>query len=154
MHRRIHREFADRYLASLGPGAPEGLNDQSLSTMLEISVNPDGTIHRVGVVRTSGNTLFDFGAFNAVMRAQPFPRPPPIIISGDGHAWLHWQFDRANSACWTNNARPFLLDNAPADRGEPPLSGDDAEPPDTVPGAPSEEPSFVPRMPGLPGVGG
>jgi hypothetical protein len=121
MHRRIHREFGDRFLGGLGPGSPEGLNDPSLATTLEIAVNPDGSVHRVGVVATSGNILFDFGAFNSVMRAQPFPRPPGIILSGDGRAWLHWRFDRGPRACGTWNARPFMLNNAPlVDRGEPP----------------------------------
>jgi outer membrane biosynthesis protein TonB len=121
MHRRIHREFADRYLAAIPIDASEDLNNPSLNTTLEIAVNPDGTIHRVGVVATSGNILFDFGAFNSVMRAQPFPRPPSIILSGDGHAWLHWRFDRGPRQCGTWNARPFLLENAPLiDRGEPP----------------------------------
>jgi hypothetical protein len=119
MHRRIHSEFADRYLASLDLDSPE--SDPSLATTLEIAVNPDGTLHRVGVVATSGNILFDFGAWNSVIRAQPFPPPPSVILSGDGHAWLHWRFDRGPRQCGTWNARPFLLDNAPLiDRGEPP----------------------------------
>lgn len=121
MHRRIHREFADRYLGSIGPDASEGLNDMSLETTLEISVNRDGTVNTVGVVATSGNILFDFGAFNAVMRAQPFPTPPDVILSGDGRAWLHWRFERGPRQCGTWNARPFMLENAPLiDRGEPP----------------------------------
>ncbi|AKF06717.1 TonB C-terminal domain-containing protein [Sandaracinus amylolyticus] len=126
MHRRIHREFADRYLASIGPDASEGLNDMSLNTTLEISVNPDGTVHRVGIVATSGNILFDFGAFNSVMRAQPFPQPPDAILSGDGRAWLHWRFDRSPRQCHPTNARPFMLRNGSGtgaqvvDRGEPP----------------------------------
>ncbi|UJR80677.1 TonB C-terminal domain-containing protein [Sandaracinus amylolyticus] len=121
MHRRIHREFADRYVAGISPDASEGLNDMSLNTTLEIAVNPDGTVHRVGIVATSGNILFDFGAFNSVMRAQPFPQPPDAILSGDGRAWLHWRFDRGPRQCGTWNARPFMLRNTPlVDRGEPP----------------------------------
>ena len=121
MHRRIHGQFADRYLASLPMDAPEGQNDPTLATTLEIAVNPDGTVHRVGIVATSGNILFDFGAYNAVMRAQPFPSPPSIILSGDGHAWLHWRFDRGPRQCGTWNAEPFMLENEPMiDRGEPP----------------------------------
>lgn len=121
MHQRIHREFAERYLGSLGLDAPEGLNDMSLQTTLEIAVDRDGSLYRVGVVATSGNILFDYGAFAAVMRAQPFPRPPEVILSGDGHAWMHWRFDRGPRHCGTWNARPFLLANAPLiDRGEPP----------------------------------
>ncbi len=130
MHRRIHREFADRYIAGLSPGAPEGLNDPSLRTTLEISVNQDGSINRVGIVATSGNTLFDYGAFSSVWRAQPFPRPPSIILSGDGRAWLRWHFDRGPRHCGTWNAEPYMLANAgPVDTGEPPL-------PDEAPSSP------------------
>jgi hypothetical protein len=119
MHRRIHREFADGYLASLDLDSPE--SDPTLHTTLEIAVNPDGTLHRVGVIATSGNILFDYGAWSSVVRAQPFPPPPAVILSGDGHAWLHWRFDRGPRQCGTWNARPFLLNNAPLiDRGEPP----------------------------------
>lgn len=142
MHRRIHREFADRYIASLGPDAPEGLNDPTLRTTLEISVNQDGSLNRVGIVATSGNTLFDFGAFASVFRAQPFPRPPSVILSGDGRAWLRWHFDRGPRHCGTWNAEPYILANAggPVDSGEPPL--------------PDERPSSGPGIeigPALPG---
>lgn len=120
MHRRIHREFSDRYLASLALDAAEGVNDPTLRTTLEISINEDGSIHRVGVVATSGNILHDFAAFNSVMRAQPFPNPPDAILSGDGRAWLHWSFDRGPRQCFTGNARPFMLANTrEVDRGEP-----------------------------------
>ena len=34
-----------------------------------------------------------------------------MILSGDGHAWLHWRFDRGPRHCGTWNAEPFLLDN-------------------------------------------
>ena len=124
MHRRIHSEFVDRYIASLSPSSPDGLNDPALRTTLEISVNRDGSIHRVGIVRTSGNTLFDFGAFSSVWRAQPFPEPPDVILSGDGRAWLRWDFDRAQSHCWTSNAHPFIPRNTPdpVDHGEPPAA--------------------------------
>jgi len=146
MHRRIHGEFVDRYIASLGSSTTEGLNDLSLRTTLEIAVNQDGSIHRVGIVRTSGNTLFDFGAFSAVWRAQPFPEPPDIILSGDGRAWLRWSFDRAQSHCWTSNAEPFILRNTPSptDRGEP------ATPPapPSVPRSPAVAPRDDEGVPG------
>ncbi|MFO0680710.1 MAG: TonB C-terminal domain-containing protein [Sandaracinus sp.] len=111
MHIRIHAHFVDRFIASLPLDATDPRNDMNLHATLEIAVNPDGTIFQVGIVETSGQTLFDLGAFTAVYRAQPFPRPPSIILSGDGHAWLHWRFDRGPRQCGTWNAEPFLLDN-------------------------------------------
>jgi hypothetical protein len=120
MHRRIHREFSDRYLASLALDASGGVNDPTLRTTLEISINEDGSIHSVGVIATSGNILHDFAAYRSVMQAQPYPSPPDAILSGDGRAWLHWSFDRGPRQCFTGNARPFMLANTrEIDRGEP-----------------------------------
>ena len=151
MHRRIHREFADRYIAGLGPGAPEGLNDPSLRTTLEISVNEDGSLNTVGIVRTSGNTLYDFGAFASVWRAQPFPRPPGIILSGDGRAWLRWHFDRGPRHCGTWNAEAYMLANGtgPVDRGEP---ADDSE--GSAPGTSGDGFEIGPAIPGREGAPG
>lgn len=111
MHVRIHQEYVEHYLASLSMNPDDPLNDMNMYVTLEIAINPDGSIYRVGVLRTSGQTLFDLGAFTAVWRAQPFPHPPSIILSGDGHAWLHYRFDRGPRQCGTWNAEPFLLDN-------------------------------------------
>jgi hypothetical protein len=122
MHVRIHQQFAEHYLSTLSLDPADPLNDENLYTTLEIAVNPDGSIYRVGIIRTSGQTLYDLGAFTAVWRAQPFPHPPSIILSGDGHAWLHWRFDRGPNHCGTWNAEPFLLDNGDA----PPQTTTDA----------------------------
>jgi TonB family protein len=111
MHVRIHQQYVEHYLASLSLNPDDPLNDMNMHATLEISVNPDGTVDRVGIIETSGQTLFDLGAFTAVYRAQPFPHPPSIILSGDGHAWLHWRFDRGPRQCGTWNAEPFLLEN-------------------------------------------
>jgi TonB family protein len=111
MHVRIHQQYVEHYLASLSLDPSDPLNDMNMHATLEISVNPDGSVDRVGIIETSGQTLFDLGAFTAVYRAQPFPRPPSIILSGDGHAWLHWRFDRGPRQCGTWNAEPFLLEN-------------------------------------------
>ena len=147
MHARIHRHFADSYIASLGPDAPEGQNDPSLRTTLEVAVNPDGTLFRVGIVRTSGNTLFDFAAFHSMYGAQPFPEPPSAILSGDGRAWLHWTFDRGERLCGTWNAEPFLLENGPGVDRDPrhdegPAPSDPEAPP--APGAPPRRDEAVP----------
>lgn len=147
MHVRIHGQYVEHYLASLSLNADDPLNNMNMHMTLEIAVNPDGSIYRVGVLETSGLTLFDLGAFTAVWRAAPFPHPPSIILSGDGHAWLHWRFDRGPRQCGTWNAEPFLLDNGdttPAtttdmvDDGDlpPDLSGD-GSPIEMVPMAPT-----------------
>ena len=114
MHRSIHREFAMRFLPSL-PVVGGAFADPSLVTRLEIIVNNDGSLHQVGVVRTSGFTPFDYGAWNAVTRAAPFPQPPKRILSGDGRVYLRWDFYNNERQCGTFNAEPFILPNPGGD---------------------------------------
>ena len=116
VHRRIHREFADRFLAGL-PGGTNPFGDHSLMTNLEIILNRDGTVHRVGIVATSGFLPFDYGAFESVMRAQPYPEPPPDILSGDGRVYFHWGFYRNERQCGTFNAEPYILPHPPTTPG-------------------------------------
>ncbi len=115
VHRRIHQEFADRFLRSLPIGGSP-YQDPTLMTKLEIVLNRDGSVHRVGVVRSSGLLPFDFGAFNSVLRAQPYPPAPSSILSGDGRVYFHWGFYRNQRQCGTFNAEPYILPNP---RGTP-----------------------------------
>jgi hypothetical protein len=119
IHRRIHREFAHRFLGSL-PLAGGPFGDRTLNAMLEIVINGDGTLHQVGVTQTSGFLPFDYGAFNAVTRAGPYPVPPRKILSGDGRVYVHWGFYRNERQCGTFNARPFILPH-PGDTPAPGL---------------------------------
>ncbi|MCS6798390.1 MAG: TonB C-terminal domain-containing protein [Myxococcota bacterium] len=113
-HLRLHAEFADRFLRSLPAGGLSPFADPTLRTKLEIVVNRDGTVHRIGVVETSGLLPFDYGAFEAVLRAQPYPEPPTSILSGDGRVYLHWAFHRNERQCGTFNAEPYILPNPPS----------------------------------------
>jgi TonB family protein len=119
MHRSIHREFAMRFLPSL-PVVGGAFADPTLVTRLEIIVNHDGSLHEVGVVRTSGFSPFDYGAWNAVTRAAPFPEPPKRILSGDGRVYMRWDFYSNERQCGTFNAEPFILPNP---GGEPKKPG-------------------------------
>ncbi len=110
VHRRIHQEFAHRFLRSLPIGGSP-YQDPTLMTKLEIVLNRDGSVHRVGVVRSSGLLPFDFGAFNSVLRAQPYPTPPSSILSGDGRVYFHWGFYKNQRQCGTFNAEPYILPN-------------------------------------------
>jgi TonB family protein len=110
VHRRIHREFAYEFLANLPiAGGPYG--DRDLYTVLEIVINGDGTVHEVGIVKTSGFSPFDYGAFNAVMEASPYSAPPRQILSGDGRVYVRWGFYRNERQCGTFNAEPYILPN-------------------------------------------
>lgn len=115
VHRRIHREFADGFLRSLPIGGSP-YQDPTLMTKLEIVLNRDGSVYRVGVVRSSGLLPFDFGAFNSVLRAQPYPPAPSSILSGDGRVYFHWGFYRNQRQCGTFNAEPYIIPNP---RGTP-----------------------------------
>ncbi|HET8939167.1 MAG TPA: TonB family protein [Polyangiales bacterium] len=119
MHRSIHREFAMRFLPSL-PVVGGAFADPTLVTRLEIIVNHDGSLHEVGVVKTSGFTPFDYGAWNAVTRAAPFPEPPKRILSGDGRVYMRWDFYSNERQCGTFNAEPYILPNP---GGEPKKPG-------------------------------
>jgi TonB family protein len=110
VHRRIHREFAMRFIRDL-PLVGGPYNDHSLFTKLEIVINRDGTLHKVGIVQSSGFTPYDFGAWNAVERAAPYPEPPRKILSGDGRVYFRWGFYRNERQCGTFNAEPYILPN-------------------------------------------
>ena len=110
VHRRIHQEFADGFLRSLPIGGSP-YQDPTLMTKLEIVLNRDGSVHRVGVVRSSGLLPFDFGAFNSVLRGQPYPPAPSSILSGDGRVYFHWGFYRNQRQCGTFNAEPYIVPN-------------------------------------------
>jgi hypothetical protein len=122
VHRRIHQEFADRFLRSLPIGGSP-YQDPTLMTKLEIVLNRDGSVHRVGIVRSSGLLPFDFGAFNSVLRGQPYPPAPSSILSGDGRVYFHWGFYRNQRQCGTFNAEPYIVPNP---RGTPPQGPTDA----------------------------
>jgi TonB family protein len=117
-HRNLHIEFAHEFLGSL-PAAGE-LGDPNLVTKVEIVVNPDGTLDRVGVVGSSGNMMYDFGAFNAVQRGAPYPPTPEKIRSPDGRVYVRWALHRNESQCGTWNAEPYILRTAPRSPNDPP----------------------------------
>lgn len=116
VHRRIHPQFAEHFLPSLPAVGDSPYADHSLMTKLEIVFERDGRVHRIGVVESSGYLPYDFGAFEAVMRGQPYPEAPEAILSGDGRVYMRWGFYRNERQCGTFNAEPYILPHPP---GEP-----------------------------------
>lgn len=112
VHIAIHQEFADRFLPSLPVGTGP-LTDSSLVTKLEIILNRDGTIHRIGIVESSGIMQYDYGAYASVVNGAPYPTPPDSILSGDGRVYFHWGFYRNERQCGTFNAEAFILPHPP-----------------------------------------
>ena len=115
MHNRIHPIFADSFLESLANRSREdALNNPRLIATLEIVLRSDGSLAKMGVIKSSGEFQFDVGALDSVNRAQPFGKVPAAIMSPDGNTYLHWQFHRDEVyACSTMNARPYILRDAP-----------------------------------------
>jgi TonB family protein len=151
-HRNLHMEFAHDFLASL-PMAGD-LGNPALVTKVEIVVNPDGSLDRVGVVKSSGNLMYDFGAFNAVQRGAPYPPPPEKIRSPDGRVYMRWALHRNESQCGTWNAEPYILKTPPRSPNDPKQDnvspyrhgGDTGQrdPRDEPKRAPSETPAVAP----------
>ncbi len=109
VHRRLHGPFHD-FLVGLAASGP--LANPELETKLEIVLNRDGTIHQVGVVRQSGQILFDHGAFAAVHSGAPYPIAPDAILSGDGRVYFRWTFKRVEPFCHQILSERYILDNA------------------------------------------
>jgi TonB family protein len=110
MHRKIHELWGFGFLEELdGKSSGHELNDWELATRLEIAVNPDGTIHKINIVKPSGVLMFDVAAIDAVLTGEPYEAPPDKIRSVDGRAWMHWDFHRDWRQCGTFGVQPFIL---------------------------------------------
>lgn len=114
-HRKLHPHWGDGFLVSLLRFPDDHpLNDMTLWVKLEIVVNGDGTIHKITVVRSSGNTVYDVAAIDAVFQGEPYPPPPPELQSGDGRLYLRYAFYRNHSQCGVWNAEPYILPDPPS----------------------------------------
>jgi outer membrane biosynthesis protein TonB len=118
MHRRIHELWGFGFLENLdSKGSDYPLNDPNLWVNLELSVNPDGTLHKVTIAKTSGKTEFDVAAVDTVLTAGPYETTPEAIRSVDGRIYLRWGFYRNWRQCGTFNVEPYILTEVPDDGG-------------------------------------
>ncbi|HZJ62510.1 MAG TPA: energy transducer TonB [Kofleriaceae bacterium] len=118
MHRRIHELWGFGFLENLdGKGSDYPLNDPNLWVNLELSVNPDGSLHKVTIAKTSGKTEFDVAAVDTVISAGPYEATPEAIRSVDGRIYLRWGFYRNWRQCGTFNVEPYILTEVPDDGG-------------------------------------
>jgi hypothetical protein len=111
VHRRVHPIFADMFLtlADRRP-ANDPLQNQSLAATVELVIDGrNGRIVRLGIVRTSGLTMFDGGAIVSINQAAPFGVAPAEIRSPDGNVHLEWELRRDQLACSTLGMHPFLF---------------------------------------------
>ncbi len=118
MHRRIHELWGFGFLEHLDDkGHDHPLNNQDLWTNLEVSLNPDGTVHKVTIVKTSGKTEFDVAAVDTVLTSAPYEATPEAIRSSDDRVYLRWAFYRNWRQCGTFNVEPYILTDIPKDSG-------------------------------------
>ena len=125
--RALHRAHAPPHPRAVGLRLPRGSRQQAGATIrstipnlwvnLEISVNPDGTLHKVTIAKTSGKTEFDVAAVDTVISAAPFEATPEAIRSVDGRVYLRWGFYRNWRQCGTFNVEPYILTEVPDDGG-------------------------------------
>jgi TonB family protein len=118
MHRRIHELWGFGFLETLDDkAANHPLNNPDLWTNLEVSVNPDGSVHKVTIAKTSGSTEFDVAAVDTVLSSAPFETTPEAIRSVNGKIYLRWGFYRNWRQCGTFNVEPYILTSVPSDDG-------------------------------------
>ncbi|HVY37019.1 MAG TPA: TonB C-terminal domain-containing protein [Polyangia bacterium] len=135
MHRSIHELWGFGQLEEWDdkPGSSP-FNNRNLVTELEIVLNGDGTVDRVGVARSSGLLEYDVAAVDVAYTAGPYPDPPRAIRSSNGKIYLHWRFYRDERQCATSGAEPYILANASA-AGDKPTLLDPPRPPAVAPAA-------------------
>lgn len=118
MHRRIHELWGFGFLEDLDDkSATHPLNNPDLWVNLEVAVNPDGSVHKVTIAKTSGKTEFDVAAIDTVLSAAPYEAPPEAIRSSNGKVYLRWGFYRNWRQCGTFNVEPYILTDVPDDGG-------------------------------------
>jgi outer membrane biosynthesis protein TonB len=114
MHRRIHELWGFGFLADLdGKSSSHELNDFELFTVIELAVNPDGTVYKTTIAKTSGKLTFDVAALDTVLSAAPYEETPEAIRSVDGRVYLRWGFYRNWRQCGTFNVEPYILTEIP-----------------------------------------
>jgi TonB family protein len=123
MHRRIHELWGFGFLEDLDDKPADfELNDFELFVNIEVSVNPDGTVHKTTIAKTSGKLEFDVAAIDTIISAAPFEETPEAIRSVDGRVYLRWGFYRNWRQCGTFNVEPYILteisDAEPLDDGQ------------------------------------
>ncbi len=123
MHRRIHELWGFGFLEFLdGKSSDHPLNNFDLWTDIEVAINPDGTVFKTTIAKTSGNLEFDVAALDTIMSGGPYETTPEVIRSVDQRVYLRWGFYRNWKQCGTFNAHPFILTDIPG--GVVPLDGE------------------------------
>jgi len=114
MHRKIHELWGFGFLEDLdNKPSSNPMNNWDLYVVLEISVNPDGTVHKTTIAKTSGILEFDVAALDTVLSAAPYEPTPEAIRSVDHRVYMRWGFYRNWRQCGTFNVEPYILTDIP-----------------------------------------
>ncbi len=114
MHRKIHKLWGFGFLEDLDDkSSSNAMNDWTLSTKIEVVVNPDGSVDKLTIVKPSGVLPFDVAAMDTIYSGAPYPEPPSKIRSPDNKTYMHWHFHRDWRQCGTFGVQPFILAEAP-----------------------------------------
>lgn len=57
---------------------------RSRTTVLQVTLTPDGSVEDIDVTQSSGLDFLDYVAVSAMQSAQPFPNPPRGMLNEDG----------------------------------------------------------------------
>lgn len=140
MHRSIHERWGFGFLEFLDrKSSDHPLNDFDLWTDIEVALNPDGTVFKTTIAKTSGNLEFDVAALDTILSSGPYEATPEVIRSVDQRVYLRWGFYRNWRQCGTFNAHPFILTEIPG--GIVPLDGAEGAAQKPVTGAAPVTPS-------------
>lgn len=121
MHRRIHELWGFGFLADLDKKRSDHpLNDFDLFVSVELAINPDGTVHKATIAKSSGKLEFDVAALDTVFSGAPYEQTPEKIRSVDHRVYLRWGFYRNWRQCGTFNVETYILTDIPG--GAEPLA--------------------------------
>lgn len=114
MHRNIHERWGFGFLEALDDKpASSPMNNFDLFVVIEMSINPDGSVYKTTIAKTSGILDFDVAALDTVLSSGPYEETPEAIRSVDQRVYLRWGFYRNWRQCGTFNVEPYILTDIP-----------------------------------------
>jgi hypothetical protein len=123
MHRKIHELWGFGFLEDLDSKPSDNpLNNFDLFASIEVSINPDGSVYKMTIAKTSGILEYDVAALHTIEAGGPYGQTPEKIRSVDGRVYLRWGFYRNWRQCGTFNVEPYILTDIPG--GAVPLPDD------------------------------
>ena len=101
LHAKVHRQWADNFLAMAAAQLPKDhpINVLSRAASLDVVLAPDGKLIDVRVVKSSGAAEFDSSAVDVVKASGPFAAASDEVLSDDGKVHVLWTFARDDRRC-------------------------------------------------------